>query len=351
MPAQGAKQHAGQRQQRRIASLATFLGKRVRDITGSRALLQQGAEAACRVFAGGRRPAQGAVHRAQSLAKLAQRNTIVAPLVVERLCQGLGGEQSVLDAGAPIGIQCGSSCPLPTRLGERQQVSGEIAAVNGRDILGIQRAQIVRIIPVVEMPAKPFHPVERRKARLEAIERVQAADPTELARRHDRQEIQADIGRRGSMRDHFRGRFLIVVRRQHVLLGRHECREEQPCLMRHAAQGIAILCVQRCEGVGDVRQAHLACDQRCAEPDQHQQPQEPGNSMRDDNDQQRRKQGHQQTAPHARIVAAERGRELPLGLRSRGPFEQPTVRSSKPIERSPDGVGLQPGLIGKQRHP
>ena len=46
------------------------------------------------------------------------------------------------------------SRPFPARIGERDQMPGQIAAVDGGDISRIERAQIARVVPVVEMTAE-----------------------------------------------------------------------------------------------------------------------------------------------------------------------------------------------------
>ena len=68
------------------------------------------------------------------------------------------------------------------------------------------------------------------------VDGVGEADPAEIAGRDDGQQVDADIGRRGPRRhDRLRG-FLEIVRRQHVVLGRHEGLEIEPGAARHGAQ-------------------------------------------------------------------------------------------------------------------
>ena len=48
----------------------------------------------------------------------------------------------------------GMSRPFPARIGESDQVPGQVAAVDGGDVVRIERAQIPRVVPVVEMAAE-----------------------------------------------------------------------------------------------------------------------------------------------------------------------------------------------------
>ena len=87
--------------------------------------------------------------------------------------------------------------PLPAGVGQRDQVAGEVAAVDSGDIARIQRTQIPRVVPVVEMPAE--------RARLPMVASVAArrsagfggSQPGEIARASP---PTADRGRDWSVR-------------------------------------------------------------------------------------------------------------------------------------------------------
>ena len=67
-----------------------------------------------------------------------------------------------------------------------QQIAGQIAAVDGRDIARIQRAQVAGVIPVQEMAAKALQLLQGVQRRLQPLDRFQRADPAEIARRQHR---------------------------------------------------------------------------------------------------------------------------------------------------------------------
>ncbi len=62
----------------------------------------------------------------------------------------------------------------------------------------------------------------------ESLDGVDRADPAEVARRDDRQQVQAKVGGRRAVRQHRPRLLLEVVRRQHVVRGRDERVEVAP---------------------------------------------------------------------------------------------------------------------------
>ena len=61
---------------------------------------------------------------------------------------------------------------LAQSAGQREQMPGEIAAIHTGDVERDERSQGARLIPVVEMPAMPFQPVQRIDGRLRALEQA-----------------------------------------------------------------------------------------------------------------------------------------------------------------------------------
>ena len=140
--------------------------------------------------------------------------------------------QIVFEALRPVGIADWSNNYLAARIGHCDQVSGEIAAIHRRDVFRLQRAQLVRLIPIVEMATEPlqsFHGCERR---LEALQRVERSQPAEITRGDHRYKIQDEICGLRSVSDHRRRSFLKIVRRKHVVIRRDELLEEPPSAAR-----------------------------------------------------------------------------------------------------------------------
>ena len=107
-------------------------------------------------------------------------------------------------------------------------MSGEIPAIDGRDIFRVQRTQLARVIPIVKMSAvalEAFHCSERR---LQPIHGIMRSQPAKVARRDNGQKIEPHICRRCPMGNHRFGIFLEIVRRKRVILRGDERFKETP---------------------------------------------------------------------------------------------------------------------------
>ena len=147
--------------------------------------------------------------------------------------QGIGG------AGEVRRPARGNMAPLLAGIGEDDKVPGQIAAVDRRNIVRFEHAQVACVVPIVEMPAKAREPGHGGQRFLEALDGVTRSDPAEVAGAGDRQQVHADIGGRSPAgQDRVRG-FLEIVRREHVVGRRHRGFEKSPGpprdLPQHAA--------------------------------------------------------------------------------------------------------------------
>ena len=80
-----------------------------------------------------------------------------APLVARRVHRFAQDRQRVVDAVEVAAAEHGLAHHFPTRLFERQQMTGEVAAVHRRYVLRIERTQVARLVPVVEVAAIALH--------------------------------------------------------------------------------------------------------------------------------------------------------------------------------------------------
>ena len=179
----------------------------------------------------------GAAHADDAVEQpLPQRPQLAA--VVGQFGQALVEDGDAVEYAVEIALQMHRRRLGPFRAGRghRDQMAGEIAAVDARHVERIERPQRRRLVPVEQMAAMALHLLDRRHRRVDAAGRIGEADPAEIARRNDRQQIDADIGRRGSRRHDRVRRFLEIVRRQHVVLGRDEGLEIGPGAARDRAQ-------------------------------------------------------------------------------------------------------------------
>ena len=80
--------------------------------------------------------------------------------------------QRISEAGDPAGVSDGRRDHLPAANAKRQEVPGEIAAIDRRNVFRIEGTQIDRVVPVVEMAAEALHLVHGREGRFEPVGRV-----------------------------------------------------------------------------------------------------------------------------------------------------------------------------------
>ena len=117
---------------------------------------------------------------------------------------------------------------LQTGAPNGNEVATQVAAVDRGDVGRLEHAQIVQIVPVVEMAAKPAHAFEGPQRQLEAPRHVLGGNEAEVARAHRRQQLQADVGWRHSHRRLGRRIILKVVRREPIGARRDERVEVLP---------------------------------------------------------------------------------------------------------------------------
>jgi len=269
--------------------------------------------------------------------------------VVRQRRQGLASEvEAVGGAARAIGLREASRAPGATGVGQRDQVSGEVAAVHRRDVARLEGTQIARVVPVEEMAAKPLQPLHRREGRLEALHRLGGADPAELAGSSRRQEQQTEIGRRCAMRHDGTGRLLEVVRRQHVVRLGDERLEEAPGLACNEAQRRRLGGLDsQAAGIAG-RTAHPVGDRGRQQPSQHERGGDRECRRADEPDHAGGNQRDHDASCHLAVEARPPGPRALLGLGSGDPFEESAMADHEPEQRSADRVGHQPGMVTQE---
>src|ERR1700687_4388862 len=106
----------------------------------------------------------------------------------------------------------------------------QVPAINGRDIKGNKRPQVLRVVPIEEMALMTFEIFDRGDRGLEALDHLRDSQPSELASGRDGDQIQSDIGRRRAVSDYGLGNLLKIVRRQLMVRGCDERLEKSPGL-------------------------------------------------------------------------------------------------------------------------
>ena len=224
-------------------------------------------------------------------------------------------------------------------------MSGQIAAIDRGYVLRIERTQVARIIPIVQVAAILSHASHGSQGRFQPIYGLGGSDPGEVPRACDRQKVKADIGWGGPVGHHRLRRFLEVVWRQGIFGGRDEVLEEAPCPSGDQSQRPGVRLGQRTPAQHSRRKAR---------PKRHRRGCEPG-------ERERQRQGPGGVAPNARHTngcdAAQHRAAHPLvgtahpqtgarrRLRRRNPFEQVAAGQREADQGAGDGVSHQPGLV------
>ena len=232
---------------------------------------------------------------------------------------------------------------LRTGMLHHQQVAGQIAAVHGRNIARLQRAQVLGVVPIEEMAAIPLHLVQGRHGGFQPFHGLPRADPAEIARRQDHIQIHADIGGRGAMRHRALGHFLEIVRRQMVVGRGHEFFEEGPGLTRCQTQRVRVLPGNIQMRFDTGRPAGPARDQRRRQPQQRKG----RGDQQIDHAAHTGGRGHRDSESHA-SQQLDRKSTLPAAavigrLRKCYPFQQIRAGDEQPKHGAQDGVQRQIG--------
>src|SRR5208282_1869489 len=82
---------------------------------------------------------------------------------------GAGYVERVGDAAEALRNVEWTVAPLPARVGERDEMSCQIAAVDGGYVSRLQGSKISRVVPIQEVTAHALQASHRRKRRLKTI--------------------------------------------------------------------------------------------------------------------------------------------------------------------------------------
>ena len=143
--------------------VAPFTGERIGNVGGLAGVQHQLVQSIGQLRQLRRKLVQGA-------GQLARRDEMGAPVVGQSLQRLAGERQAVARAGDGAARMGGIAPPGGTGIGQRDQVAGQVAAVDRRDIGGIERTQIRRVVPIEEVAAEalqatPWSPASPRGAR------------------------------------------------------------------------------------------------------------------------------------------------------------------------------------------
>ncbi len=124
-------------------------------------------------------------------------------------------------------------------------MTGEVAAIDSRDVLRQEWFESLSVVPVEEMTVQATQLRKGCKRQLLSFDQFERADVTEIARRVIAEEQQADVCRRSAMRDDWRGIFLKVVGWDPVVFRAHKSFKEAPRAARDQPRKRRVFFVQK----------------------------------------------------------------------------------------------------------
>ena len=150
--------------------------------------------------------------RPRRMREMTDRSALVAPLATEPSASSSRSSESARPSQAAA-RRTGARRHLPAPLLERQQASGEVPAVHGGDVPRKERLEVLRLVPVEEVPLVVREALDAVERASHAQRQLARPEVAEVVRRERRQEHHADVGRRRAVRRLLARLFLVVVDR------------------------------------------------------------------------------------------------------------------------------------------
>src|SRR3972149_4302356 len=215
-------------EQLRIGVVTPFRGQRARDV---RHVMRAGLE-----FSKTRDPitwsysdrAESPRQSVECFIQVLAGDRLRAPVVNDRARRGAEEQDGIGNPGEHLRAKQRAVDDVLARLSERDEMTGEVSTIDGGYVFRVERAQVTRIIPVIEMTTKTLEAVHRAERGFEPLDSGHGAAPAALVRGNDGKEIQPEVGRRWAV-GHDRGRiFLKIVGRKGVVFRADKGLEEPP---------------------------------------------------------------------------------------------------------------------------
>jgi hypothetical protein len=151
-----------------------------------------------------------------------------APVVGDRACRCAEEEDGIRNPGEHLRAKQRAVDYFSARLSERDEVTGEVSTVDRGNVFGIERPEVTRGIPVIEVAPETLQAVHRPKRSFEPLNCSDGADPPEIVRGNGREEIQPQVGGRCAVSHDWCRLFLKIVGRKGVVFRADKGLEEPP---------------------------------------------------------------------------------------------------------------------------
>ncbi len=332
-----------------FGALAALGGERRRDVRKRPGMRGEVGQAGCPCPGRGRQDVAGSVRQLEGLVELPPGERLAPAVVADPARRVAGQGQRVADPGERRRDRERLIDHEPARVRQRDEVAGEVAAVDRRDVRGLEPVEVARVVPVVEVPPEALQARDRRERLLEPVDHLQRPDPPEVAGGDGCQEVHPDVRRRRPVRHGGARVVLVVVGRKPVVLAIDERLEEPPGPAGGQAQRRDVGGCELLRGRLGGRHADPPRDQRGGQPEDDERRRDRARLglQREDEDRDRRPDRH--AAGHLPVERGGVEGAACLRLGGGRPFQEVSPRHVQAGEGPPDGVEHEPGLVRQER--
>ena len=151
-----------------------------------------------------------------------------APVVNDRACRCAEEEDGIGNPREHLRAKQRAVDNVLARLSERDEMTGEVSTVDRGYVFGIKRAEVTRVIPVIEVATETLEAVHRSERGFEPLDCSHGAEPAEIVRRDGGEEIQPEVGGRRAVGHDWCRLFLEIVGRKGVVFRADKGLEEPP---------------------------------------------------------------------------------------------------------------------------
>src|SRR4029453_2875896 len=156
------------------------------------------------------------------------RDRLRASVVADGACRFTEEENGVRNPGEHLRAKQRAVDDVLARLSERDEMTGEVSTVDRGYVFGIERAEVTRVIPVIEVTTETLKAVHRSERGFEPLDCRHGAEPGENVRSDGREEIQPEVGGRRAVGHDWCRLFLKIIGRKGVVFWANKGLEEPP---------------------------------------------------------------------------------------------------------------------------
>ena len=238
--------------------------------------------------------------------------------------------------------------PVTAEVGKRHEMAAEVAAIDGRNVFGLERPERLGIVPIVKMALALLHLLDGRERRLDPGERVDKTEPAEFPGAGGRQQIKTDVGGRRPVRDDRFRIFLEVVGRQHVVARPDEGFEKRPGPARHDTQRQPVFGRRRQFIGGNLQVTEPRRDRRRGKPQHREGHGGKSRTVSPHGGDGESQQSRHDARRHELIGSRQSGPHAGLNLRGGHPLQEIPAARVEPVKRAHDRIGQQSRLVAHQ---